>query len=322
GQHRTGKVRCCTQFLPQPCFMYYPILRGKQFELIALRELASYVGSDVIRPVIEPVRDNIAQLIKTVELLSKFEIVPLIIINPAIGDFSNGADGLFERIASSVKFVPCVKVKSTEDLSLLGRLGLSLSDSAVFIEGGIDKALLEMLQEASCVLVNKDRAHSGAVSRLKNVVLFGDFFEKKSRNADYKDKSFYSSLHTEWRTYNNAIGFGDYTILSEEYSESGGPAYVVTVHLSYIDNDEFDAMYVRHFSSFNDDSPANPGGKFKSALESVSNYIEENRGVFFETRGLQELLSLRGAPFPGLGQVKKYSMKHHIETTCEFVRGE
>jgi len=216
---------------------------------------------------------------------------------------------------------PCIRASDVGDLDFLPELGLSLSDCAVFIEGGIDKILLGHLQQASCVLVNKDKAHPGAISRLNNVVLFGDFFDKKVRNADYKDKSFYSSLHTEWSTYTNAIGFGDYTILSEEYSESGGPAYVVTIHLSYIDDDEFDAMYVRHFSSFNDDSPANPGGKFKSALDKVSEYIEENPGVFVETQGLCELLSLRGNPYQGLGKVKKFSMKHHIETICDFVRG-
>lgn len=302
--------------------MYYPILRGKQFELIALRELAGHISPEIIRPVIEPVRGNLTPLIKTVEILAESGIVPLVVINPSIGDFARGSDGLFELIKGVERFIPCVKAKSVEDLSLLARLGLSLSDCAVFIESGIDKALLEHLQNASCVLVNKDRAHSGAISRLKNVVLFGDFFDKKVRNADYKEKSFYSSLHTEWRGYKNAIGFGDYTILSEEYSEAGGPAYVVTIHLSYIDDEEFDAMYVRHFSSFNDDSPANPGGKFKSALDKVSDYIVGNPNTFVETQGLIELLKLRGNPFPGLGQVKKYSMKHHIETTCDFVRGE
>ncbi|WP_434556017.1 sce7725 family protein [Pseudomonas aeruginosa] len=301
--------------------MYYPILRGKQFELIALRELAGHIQSNLIRPVIEPVRGNISPLIKTIETLTESGIEPLVIINPSIGDFAKGSDGLFELLKSTEHFIPCIKAKSVEDLFLLTELELSLTDSAVFIESGLDKSLVDSLQDASCVLVNKDKVHSGAINRLNNVVLFGDFFDKKIRNADYEEKSFYSSLHTEWTSYRNAIGFGDYTILSEEYSEAGGPAYVVTIHLSYIDKEEFDAMYVRHFSSFNDDSPANPGGKFKSALEEVSNYISKNPNTFTETQGLSELLSLRGNPFPGLGQVKKYSMKHHIETTCEFVRG-
>ncbi|ALZ34350.1 TPA: sce7725 family protein [Pseudomonas aeruginosa] len=301
--------------------MYYPILRGKQFELIALRELATHIQPDLIRPVIEPVRGNLSPLIKTLEALNEYGIKPLVVINPTIGDFSKGASGLMELARNPKNFTPCIKVKSAAELSLLTELNLNLSDSAIFIEAGMDKALLDELRDASCVLVNKDRVHPGALSQLKNVVLFGDFFDKKIRNADYQDKSFYSSLHTEWRSYANAIGFGDYTILSEEYSEAGGPAYVVTIHLSYIDTDEFDAMYVRHFSSFNDDSPTNPGGKFKSALDKVSKYFDENPGVFTVTQGLVDLLSLRESPFPGLGQVKKYSMKHHIETTCVFVRG-
>lgn len=301
--------------------MYYPILRGKQFELIALRELVTHIQPDLICPVIEPVRGNLSPLIKTLEALAESGIKPLVVINPSIGDFARGTQGLIELARDPKNFTPCIKTKSVADLSLLAELELSLSDVAVFIEAGMDKSLLDELRDASCVLVNKDRVHPGALAQLKNVVLFGDFFDKKIRNADYQERSFYSSLHTEWKSYANAIGFGDYTILSEEYSEAGGPAYVVTIHLSYVDADEFDAMYVRHFSSFNDDSPANPGGKFKSALEKVSKYIRENPGVFTKTQGLEELLSLHESPFPGLGQVKKYSMKHHIETTCVFVRG-
>lgn len=302
--------------------MYYPILRGKQFELIALRELAETISPDLIRPVIEPVRGNLAPLHKTIEVLRNSGIKPLVIINPSIGDFSKSEKILLEIAGDRDSYVPCIKAKSIADLSLLPDLGFSLSDSAILIDGGIDKEFVEELSAASCVLVNKEKIHPGALSLLKNVVLFGDFFDKKIRNADYEEKSFYSSLHTEWKSYSNAIGFGDYTILSEEYSEAGGPAYVVTIHLSYINRIEFDAMYVRHFSSFNDDSPANPGGKFKSALEKLWEFSVANPGVFNQTQGFQELVSLRGSPFPGLGQVKKYSIKHHIETTCDFVRGE
>ncbi|WP_338474047.1 sce7725 family protein [Pseudomonas sp. MS646] len=301
--------------------MYYPILRGKQFELIALRELAENISPELVCPVIEPVRGNLIPLHKTIEALNKSGIKPLVIVNPNIGDFSKSEKVLLEISGQSESFRPCIKAKSVEDLSLLSELGFALSESAVLIDGGIDKSFVDKLGPASCVLVNKEKIHPGALSLLKNVVLFGDFFDKKIRNADYEDKSFYSSLHTEWKSYSNAIGFGDYTILSEEYSEAGGPAYVVTIHLSYINSAEFDAMYVRHFSSFNDDSPANPGGKFKSALEKLWDFSVSNPEVFNKTQGFQELVSLRDNPFPGLGQVKKYSIKHHIETTCNFVRG-
>lgn len=302
--------------------MYYPILRGKQFELIALRELAEYLTPDLICPVIEPVRNNMGPLSKTIDTLASYGIQPIVIINPCIGDFSKAEANLLQIALEKKNFTPCIKAKSPADLSILEGGQLTIDKCAIFIENSVDKAFIEEISQASRIFVNKEKVHPGALSRLKNVVLFGDFFDKKIRNADYKAESFYSSLHTEWKSYSNAIGFGDYTILSEEYSEAGGPAYVVTVHLSYINHDEFDAMYVRHFSSFNDDSPANPGGKFKSALEKVFEYIDHNPKSFTETLGLRELLDLRGSPFPGLGQVKKYCMKHHIETTCNFVRGQ
>ena len=51
--------------------MYFPYLRGRQFELIALRDLVEKgVLSDKIIPIIEPVKLS-STLIKTIELYGK-----------------------------------------------------------------------------------------------------------------------------------------------------------------------------------------------------------------------------------------------------------
>ena len=68
--------------------MYYPILRGKLNELLALRELAQLELQKFI-PVIEPVKNDIKALVKTIQTLNSNAIEPYIIINPTIGDFSN-----------------------------------------------------------------------------------------------------------------------------------------------------------------------------------------------------------------------------------------
>lgn len=301
--------------------MYYPILRGKQFELIALRELSEHISPALMRPVIEPVRKNLSPLKKTLETLQAAEIKPILIINPSIGDFSNKSNNI-EHIDAFLDmeelFTPCLKISRAEDFS---NYNIDLNNTALFVENAVDRAMIPLLNSANCVLVNKERVHPGALSQLNNFILYSDSFDKKTRNADYGEKSYFSSLHSEWRGFSNAIGFGDYTILSEEYIESGGPAYVVTIHLSYIDQDAFDTMFVRHFSSFNDDSPANPGGKFKSALSKLCEYDESHKHTFYPSTGLTELRALQGRPFPGLGQVKKLCMKHHIETTCNYLRG-
>lgn len=302
--------------------MYFPILRGKQFELSAIRELAELTSG--FSPVIEPVRANSVSLVKTIKTLGENKIIPYVIINPSIGDFEEKSPKILQDLDgnkdSSGLFIPCVKIRDASDASAISLFeSLSGRDAAVFVEDGIDKKLIAAIDGSVCTFV-RHNLPDGALSRLKNIVLYGDFFNKQERNADYGSKSVFSSLHIKYRKYENAIGFGDFTILSEDYSESGGPAYVVTIHLSYIDEDEFDSMYVRHFSSFDDASPANPGGKFKDALRKLVRFSEKNPELLYDTEGLKEFLELhKQGHFPGLGQVKKVSMKHHIETTCIYL---
>ena len=70
--------------------MYFPYLRGKQFELLALRELVPLMMSnrEKISPIIEPVK-NTSTLINTLSELRKGDINFNIIVNPSVGDFKN-----------------------------------------------------------------------------------------------------------------------------------------------------------------------------------------------------------------------------------------
>ena len=62
--------------------MYFPYLRGRQFELIALRELVEKdVLSGRIMPIIEPVKLS-ATLVKTIETYGKHNKQLAIITNP------------------------------------------------------------------------------------------------------------------------------------------------------------------------------------------------------------------------------------------------
>ncbi|MDG6614266.1 sce7725 family protein, partial [Staphylococcus aureus] len=122
------------------------------------------------------------------------------------------------------------------------------------------------------------------------------------------------ALHSYYKDENN-IGFGDYTITGNDFIEGGGPAYVVTVHASYIDSQRFDELFIRHYSSEDDGTPTNPGAKFKQALTKLISDFQSKRILFEETEGLQEFIFLyKIGHFPGLGQVKKISIMHHIET--------
>lgn len=117
--------------------MYYPILRGKLNELLALRELAQLELKN-FTPVIEPVKKDIKALVKTIESLNEYSIEPYIIINPTIGDFASDPYSLFNALKffDNIKYQVLYSInQNTEkynDFLEVGSFGL-------FIQKGIDE---------------------------------------------------------------------------------------------------------------------------------------------------------------------------------------
>ena len=67
--------------------MYFPYLRGRQYELIALRELLENdTLSKRVVPIIEPVKLS-STLINTLEWFKNKEQQCSLILNPAVGSF-------------------------------------------------------------------------------------------------------------------------------------------------------------------------------------------------------------------------------------------
>lgn len=68
--------------------MYFPYLRGRQFELIALRELAEEdcINEKVI-PIIEPIKPS-STLLKTLQVFAEKDKEIAVVFNPTVGAFS------------------------------------------------------------------------------------------------------------------------------------------------------------------------------------------------------------------------------------------
>ena len=305
--------------------MYYPILKGKQFELTALRELVGHIASSNVCPILEPVNLNLAPLATTISELTAAGISSWVVINPSQSEFaSDSASNIFASLRTHLatigtgqgSFVPCIKIRDASDAPAIALLKSFTIPFVAYIEGIVTPALVADLMRASAVALNPDKTNISVWEALPRAVLFHDGFDKKTRNLDYGIESYYSSLHNGYRAFPNAIGFGDYTILSERLVEGGGPAFVVTLHMSYLDPSRSTKMYVRHFSSYSDnDSQSDPGGKFREALDLLISHVSTNPGNFINTAGLQEFITLHGTRhYPGLGIVKKASIKHHIQT--------
>ncbi|WP_339543230.1 sce7725 family protein [Pseudomonas sp. JAI120] len=309
--------------------MYYPILKGKQFELTALRELAGHIPAGNVCPILEPVNLNLAPLATTISELTEAGVSSWVVINPSQSEFASGSgSNIFSSLrthlatigAGQGSFVPCIKIRDGSDALAIALLRSITIPFVAYVEGVITPALVSDLMKASAVALNPDKTDISVWGVLPRAVLFHDGFDKKTRNLDYGTESYYSNLHNGYRTCPNAIGFGDYTILSERLVEGGGPAFVVTLHISYLDPSRSTQMYVRHFSSYSDnDSQSDPGGKFREALDLLISHISKNPGNFVNTEGLQEFITLHSSRhYPGLGMVKKASIKHHIQTLSSW----
>jgi len=79
-----------------------------------------------------------------------------------------------------------------------------------------------------------------------NRILVRNGFKAQKKNAHYPPTEHFSDLHITYPD-EGMDGFGDYLIIGDEYKESGGPAYAVAIHLTYLDED--DDMNIFHFIS-------------------------------------------------------------------------
>ncbi len=148
-------------------------------------------------------------------------------------------------------------------------------------------------------------------------ILLRDGFNRQ-KNKDYPKREKFSDLHL---TYGDegADGFGDYLIVGDEFSETGGPAYAVAIHLTFLDADRDDEMHIFHFVSDRSDTPTDPAGKFGEALEKLVGEVQRKNTPVLPTDAVKEYVNLhKRKHFPGLGYVKKLSMKHHMETLAAY----
>ena len=309
--------------------MYHPYFRGKQYELITIREMAAIFQQANFCPIIEPVKETLNGLSRTLKAVAEVEGRAIVIVNPHHGDLSESGEALTELlqeeflnlpgISAGILLKPNMSVAEalecfndhsdhspcfihagfTDTKTLSAKLGPSMKDQChIFVDRFCGKLYQKHFKQAHRVLLR-------------------DGFQKK-RNRDYEELEFFSDLHVTY-TDEGMDGFGDFLIVGDDYSETGGPAYAVAIHLTFIDPDKDDAMQIYHFVSDRQDTPQDPAGKFAEALEKMISILKKKNSKIEETSAVQEFRELhRRGHFPGLGYIKKLSMNHHIETLARY----
>lgn len=311
--------------------IYYPFFRGKQYELITIRENARLLKDCHFVPIIEPVSESLTGLGRALAETGKVGGAAIVIINPKFGDHVGDGkeiEALLNREFSTFKDVSIgVLVRADHDLDQIQATCSRHSGRDItLIHAGYTngKALAARVDVAKNVRTHVFQESSGKLYR-KHFhgtprVLIRDGFQKRS-NSKYPPLEPFSDLHATYRE-EGMDGFGDFLVVGDDFSESGGPAYAVAIHLTCIDREKDDEMFIHHFISDRSDTPTDPGGKFAEALEKLAREANREDTSLLRTRALGEFLDLhRRGHFPGLGYVKKLSMQHHIETFSQYFHG-
>ena len=255
--------------------MYHPYFRGKQFELITVRESSQVLAEAGFVPIIEPVKAALNGLQRTIQAVCDARGSAVVVVNPYHGDHAEDGEGISTLLADV--FGECANIAAgillKKDMTVAQAMAVYRQHAdhdrvlvhAGFGDGkGLAGALGDDLNAAkhvffeSCGLLY--RKHFQGASR----ILLKDGFERR-RNRDYPEVEPFSDLHVTFADQ-GGDGFGDFLTVGDDYSESGGPAYAVAIHLTFIDPTKDDAMFIYHFVSETQDTPADPAGKFGEAL--------------------------------------------------------
>lgn len=315
--------------------MYYPYFRGKQFELITVRECAPLMGTAGFVPIIEPVREQTSGLKKALEALCDAEANAIVIVNPQIGDLAEDGNDIASFITT--EFGGCEGIHLgfvvTDDMSIeyvesafdempgcqIGLIHYGFSEPRLLGE------LAAQRQVSTNVFVDGSTGklyQRHFKGRARRRILLRDGFEIR-RNRDHPDTpEFFSDLHITFEE-EGMNGFGDFLIVGDEYLETGGPAYTIAIHLTFIDDSKDEAMYVQHFKSIRQDTPKDPAGKFAEAVTKLIQAVDSADSKYIDSEAIKEFRRLHETGhYPGLGYVKKLSMRHHLETLAAFLKSE
>lgn len=309
--------------------MYVPYVRGKQFELLALKELAHHLNqTPEILPIIEPVRARGDALVRCLDALAMADVRVTVVLNPSVGELASGGDGGPQAV---VDLLQACQFPESIRLGVQVRAGLDVQGILAAVNGTpLTANPIDLIHHdfsgSSGIhdLVSPETHHllrEKAVARRYRPPLdglqikFEDRFPAQRTNLNYVNVP--ASMFTDDNVYfreDGYAGWGDYATIGDVYSEGGSSPRAVAIHLTYVNSND-GAIWIRHFCSSSNEDTADTAGKFG---EAVSELV-----AFCSVSGLSNpsIDAFRSyynsGSYPGLGMVKKLSIQNHIYVATE-----
>ena len=214
--------------------MYFPLIRGKQFELIALRDVSSQMAdSKKVSPIIEPIKEAISVLEKTLNVFIHYNINFTIILNPIEGELKGNkqqiiADFIKKNLLEYDNFQIGIYVKGEQDFKNQYQFAIdnNFHKSNFTL---IHNEQLDNLEDINDFItnynVNYNVINFDKVSKRyyrnflkETIITLSDAFKQQNKNSDYSNNidEFFSEEYIYFGE-EGYVGFSDYLTIGEPF---------------------------------------------------------------------------------------------------------
>ncbi|WP_282945863.1 sce7725 family protein [Cellulomonas endometrii] len=305
--------------------MYFPYLFARQQELLALRALAGELTGWDIVPVLEPASVEPKDLARCLQELATHDAACYLVVNPSVHRFPDPAPRWSAAIAPYLAphgpVYPVHQISNPQDVPALagflashggGRTAVSLR-SALISPRALAAAVSAL---DSIVFVHEGVNHTAYLDALPTAqgVLVGHRLNVQARNADYAGDEWFTDANRAYLAERRP-GYSDCGPLAPDFSERGGPASAVAIHLTYVSDGD---IWVEHFVS--DSVTLNDGdntSKLAEATAKVAARVAAEPTKFVRSAGLDMFLRQHAAQKPtNLPTSKRQQLMHHLHTAA------
>jgi hypothetical protein len=301
---------------------YFPFFRGKLNELMALRGLGANIAErGNVLPIIEPVKGNPSTRISLDKYIE--DSMPFVFIcNPFNGEFENQSERLYTTLISEALleydiWTPALQVqRDSPRADVASFLERYREYEVAVIYWGLPeddrvRRLLSNEQVRWHIFIGSriETNYIAGIDVARRVMLT-DRFNRQVRNADYPETELFSDMNTI--SGNPArVSFGDFSMVGDYYTETGGPAYAVALHHIHLRTGT-GPLYINHFISDRTETTADRAGKTLEAVDKLVAALDQlmpnDTQACGEYREIAEDRMDRG-----LGYMKRLAIAHHLE---------
>ena len=306
--------------------MYLPFLRGKLFEFKAIKEFIeeSYNGEYGchIMPIIEPVKKDRKPMMACIEAMGKAKMPFSIVLNSRMGDYQRMTFEIEnflaeEKMKAVAEWTPAFEVNGSANVGAVAaairEYGLKDVMLVFFTNVDLDDEAVRNLVDSEAVkyvaainLTQRPPIIADLKATGKNIITIEDCFPEKTPNNAYRENidEFFSDTFSYYKSLFGLFGFSDFTALARNFREGGVLPQVVAIHMTYRKSEKVINVY--HFLSDSRNGSDNIREEFREANEKIPPFYADKPS----TLAVEQISSLE---YPGLGAIKKYSIKNHFE---------